>query len=171
MKTQALALPFALVSLFAVGAVSSVADDNDDNVFRAQMSGYNEVPAVSSTATGSFSATLSSDGTTLTFRLTYANLVGGDPVAAHIHFGQAGVAGGVAAFLCGGGSKPACPPAPATVTGTIVATDVIGPVAQGIAAGDLMALVRAMRRGKTYANAHNAMFPGGTLRGQISARD
>ena len=39
--------------------------------------------------------------------------------------------GGVSAFLCGGGGKPAC--AGGVATGEIVAANVLGPAAQGIA--------------------------------------
>ncbi len=170
MKTRWLGLSFAVVSVLAVGAAWSGADDDhhhqDRRLFRAEMSPFNEVPAISTTATGTFAARLSADGTTLAFRLTYADTEG-DPSAAHIHFAQAGVNGGVMAFLCGGGTKPACPPAPGVVMGTIVAADIVGPAAQGVVAGDFAAFVRALRAGRTYANAHNAKFPGGTLRGQI----
>ena len=166
MKTRWMGVSFAVVSLVALGVASSRAGDDDDRVFRARLSPYNEVPALNSAGTGSFAARLSRDGTTLAFRLTYADL-DGNVTAAHIHFAQAGVNGGVSAFLCGGGTKPPCPPAPATVTGTIVAADVIGPVAQGIAVGDFAALVRAMRNDRTYANVHSTVFPGGNIRGQI----
>jgi hypothetical protein len=167
MKMRWVALA-AVCSSFLVAGVFG--GDENEHTFRASMSPYNEVPAVSTTANGTFSLRISDDESSLSYRLTYAGTEG-DPSAAHIHLGQAGVNGGVSAFLCGGGSKPACPPAPAVVTGTIVASDVIGPVGQGIAAGDLAALVRAIRHWKTYANAHNAKFPGGTLRGQIMRRD
>ncbi len=136
------------------------------NHFHARMRSFNEVPAVSSAITGTFTADLSPDESMLTYTLTYANP--DVPIeVAHIHFGQPGVNGGVIAFLCGGGSKPACPAAPATVTGTIVASDIIGPTAQGFVAGDMTKLAQALRRGLVYANAHNATFPGGTLRGQL----
>jgi hypothetical protein len=54
------------------------------------------------------------------------------------------------------------------VTGTIVPTDVIGPVGQGIAAGEFDELVAAMRAGRAYANVHSTKFPGGEVRGQIN---
>ncbi len=73
---------------------------------------------------------------------------------AHIHFGQEGVNGGVAAFLCGGDGKPACPQGSGTVTGTIVADDVKAIAAQGLAANDIGALIRAIKAGYTYANVH-----------------
>jgi hypothetical protein len=89
---------------------------------------------------------------------------------AHIHFGQRGVAGGVVAFLCGGGNKPACP-ASGTVTGTIVSSDIIAVPAQGIAAGDLASVLKAMRAGLTYANVHTTNFANGEIRGQIRGGD
>jgi hypothetical protein len=57
---------------------------------------------------------------------------------------------------------------PATVTGTIDAPDILA--IQGIAAGDMAAALRAIRAGVTYANVHNAGFPGGEIRGQIRAQ-
>ena len=86
---------------------------------------------------------------------------------AHIHFGQRSVNGGVAASLCGGGGKPACPQS-GTVTGTVVPADVVGPAGQGIAAGEFDELVAAIRAGRTYANVHSTKFPPGEIRGQIN---
>ena len=90
-----------------------------------------------------------------------------DLAAAHIHLGQKNVAGGVSVFLCGG-AKPACPGTSGTVTGTRTAADVVGPAGQGIAAGEFAELVAAMQAGFTYVNIHNAMFPSGEIRGQIT---
>jgi hypothetical protein len=53
------------------------------------------------------------------------------------------------------------------VTGTIVAADIIAVPAQGIAAGEINELIRAMRAGVTYANVHTSLFGGGEIRGQI----
>ena len=53
----------------------------------------------------------------------------------------------------------ACPPAPATVTGTIEPDDVIGPTDQGIDAGEFDELVSAIRAGPTYANVHSSKYP------------
>ena len=106
-------------------------------------------------------------GTQISYSLTYSALQGGSALAAHIHFAQTSVNGGVVAFLCGGGGKPACPVNGGTVPGTIVAADVLAVPAQGIAAGDLASVLRAMRSGVTYANVHSAAFPGGEIRCQI----
>jgi CHRD domain len=91
---------------------------------------------------------------------------------AHVHFGQEDVNGGVSVFLCSNlagapAGVQACPPAPATITGTIAAGDVVGPAEQGIAPGELAELLAAMRAGVTYANVHSDKFPNGEIRGQI----
>jgi len=133
---------------------------------KARLEGFNEVPAISTTGEGKFKAQISNDETTIEYELSYDGLEGGAAFAAHIHLGQSGVIGGVMAFLCGGGGKPACP-ASGTVTGTIVAADIIGPAGQGIAAGELDEVIEAIRAGKAYANVHTPTFPGGEIRGQI----
>ena len=43
--------------------------------------------------------------------------------------------------------------------------------AQGIAAGDFGALLRAIRAEATYANMHTPNFPNGEIRGQIERSD
>ena len=43
----------------------------------------------------------------------------------------------------------------------------IGPAAQGITAGQLAELVRAMKAGVTYANVHSTLYPGGEIRAQL----
>ena len=158
----ALVLGGALV--LATFASYGSADSGKKGKFKAnRMSPYQEVPSVSTTARGSFEARIS--GSTIQYKLTYSGLSSA-AVVAHIHLGQVGANGGVAAFLCGGGSKGACP-ASGTVTGTIVASDVIGPTAQGIGANEIAELIAAMRAGVTYANVHTSNFGGGELRGQI----
>lgn len=135
--------------------------------FAALLRGANEVPSVSSTGRAAFAARLNSAGDTLSFVLRYADLEGPAIGAAHVHFGQAGANGGVMFFMCGGGGKPPCPPAPATITGTVVAADVLGPAAQGIAAGEFDEVVKALRSGLAYANIHTDKHPGGEIRGQV----
>jgi hypothetical protein len=88
-------------------------------------------------------------------------------LAAHIHLGQRDVNGGVSVFFCGGPTTPACTPGSGSFSGTFTATDVIGPVGQGIAAGELSELIAAIRAGRTYANVHTDKHPGGEIRGQV----
>lgn len=126
----------------------------------AALNGLEETPAVSTNGNGVVRAVISADGTSINFVLIYFDLEGA-VTDAHIHLGQAGVAGGVVAFLCAG-----CPPAGA-VSGTITAAEVLNVPSQGIAAGEIGELVRAMRRGATYVNVHSSLHPGGEIRGQI----
>src|SRR5262245_60676135 len=106
----------------------------------ATLSGYQEVPAVSTTSRGSFTADVSSDETTVSWELTY---VATDTTQAHLHFGQVGVNGGITVFLCTNlGNGPAgtqlCPASGGTISGMFTAADVGAmAVAQGIAAGEL----------------------------------
>jgi hypothetical protein len=141
------------------------------NLKADELTGYQENPDVSSTGTGSFEATIDDDAQTITYELSYSGIEGGDAFAAHIHFGKRAVNGGVSAFLCGGGDKPACPATEGTVTGVIDAADIVGPAGQGIEAGSFTELVAAMRAGHTYANVHSPRWPGGEIRAQINDRD
>lgn len=163
------ALAFLVLVLVAGFGVTVYAWRGDTQLF-ARLRGLNEVPPTTSRGSGELHATLDRDETTLTFRLEYRNLTGG-PGAAHIHFAPTKVNGGVMVFFCGGGGKPLCPTTTSgTVTGTITAADIVGPLAQGIApapAGDFADVVRAIRTGNAYANIHSERFPGGEIRGQI----
>jgi hypothetical protein len=134
--------------------------------FEAHLMGFNEVPATASQGHARLEARISDDESTITFKLDFTGLSAA-PLVAHIHFGARGTNGGVSFFFCGGGGKPACPAATSgTVMGTVVAADVVGPAAQGIAAGDLADIIRAIRHGVAYANMHTPTFPAGEIRGQ-----
>ena len=138
---------------------------------RAKLIGYNEVPSISTLATGEFRAKINRNANTIEYTLSYQGIEGGAATQAHIHLGQRHTNGGVSAFLCGGGDKPPCPPTAGTVRGIIDAADVIGPANQGIAPGEFGELVRAIRAGATYANVHSSpTYPGGEIRGQIKGR-
>ncbi len=137
--------------------------------FKANLDGYNEVPAVSSNGSGKLRIMIDDDAQTISYQLSYGGL-NAAAFAAHIHLGQRSVNGGVSAFLCGGGDKPACPAGTGgeeSVSGVIDAADVIGPAGQGIAAGEFDELVRALRAGVTYGNVHTSAHPGGEIRDQL----
>lgn len=164
---NAVANAAGLLVLF-LGSSAIAQDSGQENVFRATLSGAQEVPAISTNGQGSFQARLDPSGTELTYELEYSGLEGATTSVAHVHIGQAGVDGGVMFYLCGGGGKPACPNSSGTVTGTVTADDVIGPVGQGIAAGEFAEAIRAMRQGISYANVHTSLAPDGEVRGQIN---
>jgi len=165
----------ALLTLIALlPAVQAQAlDKHGGRDFRAVLVSTNEVPAVSSVAIGGFRARLAPDGAALHYELSYAGLEG-DLTQAHIHFGQKDVNGGIAVWLCSNLASPPtpagvqpCPVAPARITGIITSAEVVGPGAQGIAAGEFAELLAALRKGVAYANVHSSKFPGGEVRSQV----
>ena len=167
MKRSLTLMVAVAVSLLVVGSAQTQEQGGQGTILRASLRGSNEVPAVSSTGLAEFVGQVSSDETTVNWVLSYRNLEGATIVQAHVHFGQKDVNGGVMVFFCGGGGKPACPAAPATIMGTWVAADVLGPAGQGIAAGEFAEALAAMRNGLSYANIHTDKHPGGEIRGQV----
>lgn len=146
------------------------------------LSGFEEVPVVSTTGSGEFSATINKDETQISYRLSYANLEG-NIQQAHIHLGQRSVNGGISVWLCSNLPTPptpasppfpptqACLSSPATITGVITPNHVVGPTGQGIAPTEFAELIRAIKAGKTYVNIHTDKFPGGEVRSQIDHGD
>ena len=160
---------FALIGLVAVAAVASVAVAHER--LRTDLTGYEEVPAISSSGRGTFRAKVSNDESEIAWTLSYAGLEA-DATQAHIHFGQRSVIGGIAVFLCtnvgnGPAGTQACPLREGTITGTSAAADVIGPSAQGISAGEFAELLAAIRAGVAYVNVHSELFPVGEIRGHL----
>lgn len=167
MRPKLLVLAFAIAALI-LALVATVALGDDRSRARATLTGYEEVPSVSTMGRGEFRASIDDANQVINYSLTLGGTFNSPIGVAHIHLGQRSANGGVSAFLCGGGSKATTPcPQDGTVTGTIVPSDVIGPTGQGIAAGEWRELVAAMRAGVTYANAHSTTQPGGEIRGQI----
>src|SRR5258708_30378730 len=138
----------------------AAAADDDDTHFRAALVGTQETPAIFAAGSAIFEARVLDNDTRIEFVLTYEHLTA-PPLAAHVHFGQRGVAGGVSFFFCGGGGKPPCPASTSgTVTGTVVAADVVGPVAQGIAPGNLAAILQMIPAGWGSAHIHPPLHSG-----------
>jgi hypothetical protein len=139
--------------------------------FRADLDGFEEVPPVSTSGGGRFDAELFAEHGELAYKLTYSRLE--SPVAqSHIHFGQAGVNGGITVFLCtnldnGPDGTQGCPEGGGEVSGTITADDVIGPEAQGISPGEFAELLEAMLNRSTYVNVHTVEHGGGEIRGEV----
>jgi hypothetical protein len=162
---------FVLTALVLFGfAGTMVRADDDDLVISARMRGLNEVPPTTSESQTEFQGTISRDGTTITYTLTWSGLTG-PPLFSHIHFGPPKVNGGVMVFLCGGGGKPACTQdTSGEASGTITASDIVGPAAQGIdpaPAGVFADVIRAILTGNAYANLHTKKYPGGEVRGLV----
>ena len=162
-----------LVALWSAMVVAPVAAQAEH---RTRLSGYDETPnTINTPASGEFRAKLRDGGTSIDYELTYRDTP--TPVTqAHIHFGLPATSGGIVLFLCtnltpptGVPAPPGCPPAPATVTGTLSAADVIAVPTQGIDAGaaGFPEILRAIREGAAYANVHTSGRPSGEIRGRL----
>ena len=168
----------AFVAVIAVlGVVAAAVATGGGRNISERLMGFQEVPAVSTGASGRFEAQIGRFSDEIRYRLSYRDLEG-SVTQAHIHLGQERVNGGISVWLCGNPSPtvtpPAgtqmCPPAPATITGTLEPDDVVGPTGQGIDAGQFDELLDAIDAGVTYANVHSSRFPGGEIRGQLDDR-
>jgi hypothetical protein len=159
-----------IASLAALAAPAQAAETHKAKL----MEGVQETPAVITGAEGSFKMDIPKGDGSFNFELTYEGLENGTVTQAHIHVGQANVMGGIVVFLCTNLTPPAgvpvpppCPPPPAKVTGTRTAADVLPQTAQGVSAGELSAVLTAVREGVAYANVHTTGSPSGEIRGQI----
>jgi len=167
-----------LLSLAALALVSAVALAQGFVNIRELLTGFEEVPSVSTRANGQFNARIAKDGRAIDWELSYSDLEGAVQQS-HIHIGNTGVNGGISVFLCTNlGNGPvgtqSCPPPPAVISGRIFAADVSPNIAataaartQGLNTGEIEELVAAMRAGATYVNVHTTLWPGGEVRSQI----
>jgi len=160
-------LVLAMAGLFATATIAR------GEIFQATLTGYEEVPVVSSTGTGLFYA--SSDSPDSIFYSLWVTKLQGTVTQAHIHIAQPGVNGSIVIWLCQTatnidptGSSPQCPQE-GTVTGVITGANVIAgsQAGQQLAAGDIKAALTALRAGAGYANVHTNLSTGGEIRGQI----
>jgi hypothetical protein len=167
---------FGIVTVLLVGLATATVASAEH--IRATLTGYEEVPVVSTFASGEFNARISNDDESIEYELTYSGLQG-TVQQSHIHVAQLSVNGSIVIWLCQTaapfldptGKAPQCPQQ-GTVTGTITAANVIGgspPNPQQLTAGDLAEVIAAMRAGTAYANVHTTLSPGGEIRGQLRA--
>ena len=130
-----------------------------DEMFKAELSTAQEVPppTVPDGYEGGGTATVTLSGDSITYHATYSGLTG--PVAAaHIHYGEPGVAGPVMFPLDAEGAG-----AEGTLSGTLseddfAATDEVATYADALA---------AIRAGESYVNIHTAANPKGELRADL----
>jgi hypothetical protein len=168
-----LKLVLAIGVMSLLGAVGVAVATGGKDV-RERLTGYEEVPTLSSPASGEFQARLSRFSDEIRWRLSYRGFTS-DVTQAHIHFGARATNGGISIWLCGNPSATITPPAgtaacplrEGTVTGVSGPDDVVGPSGQGIAAGEWEEFVDALRAGVTYANVHTTDRAGGEIRAQL----
>ena len=158
------------IALLLAGSLVGISPALAAEGLTAQLNGFEETPSTLNTpGTGVFLGLVDNDETTITYQLFYADMQGANVLFAHIHFGKPGESGGIVAFLCGGGGKPACPAGGTLISGTITADNVQAVASQNLPANDMPAFVRAIKNGFTYVNVHTNAFPSGELRGQIKS--
>jgi hypothetical protein len=178
-RPRDLVLRCALAVGWTLAAVPALADDGpgDAAVVRAKLIGYEEVPSVSSTGSGTFKARIDKATGEIDYDFSYEGMQG-TVLQAHIHFGQKGFNGGISVWLCQSATNPApaavaattplCASPAGAFSGRITANSVVGPGgAQQLGAGELTELVAALRAGVAYVNVHTNISPGGEIRGQI----
>lgn len=170
------ALHRGAAALFGLLAATALADGRHDGRVEARLKGFQEVPAVSSAASGRFKAQIDKASQNLRYELTYDGLEG-EVRMAHIHLGQRGVNGGIMVWLCQTPANPSpvasTPPCPqsGSVAGVVSAADVVGPAGQGVAAAEFAEAIAAIGAGAAYANVHSSKFPAGEIRGQLRDDD
>jgi CHRD domain-containing protein len=169
----------AIVCVVALAMSSGIVVATNFGTIREFLTGYEEVPSVSTGASARFSARIKKEGPEIEWQLRYSELEG-DVQQSHIHFAQKGVNGGITVFLCtnlgnGPAGTQACPPGPAVISGTIVAADVSPNIPatlaarnQGLNTGEIEELIDAMHAGATYVNVHSSLWPAGEIRSQIN---
>jgi CHRD domain-containing protein len=170
------ALLVVVVAALAGGSYAVARGGGNGGGFSARLDGWQEVPSQVTSGDGSFQArVIRVEGDlAIEYVLRYEDLEG-PAGAAHIHIGSKHENGAVSAFLCGGGGEDPCPPTEGEVDGVILRSEVSpggSSTAQGVGPGEIEDLIRAMRRGETYANVHTfggppPRAPGGEIRGQI----
>ena len=171
MTSVRIKLVLAVVSACALIAVGTVAGARQGNRFDGHLTGYEEVPALSTTGAGEFRAHLDQNNQSISWELTFGGTES-NVTQAHIHFENATENGPIVVFFCsnlgnGPAGTQACPPF-GTISGTIEADDVLGNAAdRGLEAGAFQELVNAMRSGATYVNVHTSGRPGGEIRAQL----
>ena len=173
-------LHVALAVLMTVSVPTLVRADREDREDRIHIDlvGFQEVPSVSTPASGKFKARIARDDQSIDYELTFSGLVG-TVQQSHIHVAQRGVNGSVVVWLCQTVTTAAPPsvasltpfcPQSGTVTGTITAANVVtaGTASQQIVAGELAEVLAAIRAGVAYVNVHaTPLNPGGEIRGQF----
>jgi CHRD domain-containing protein len=152
MKNRSWIAATAVVGAFALlGGCSQMKSmmGGDESRGRAQnitLSGSNQVPPVTTTATGSGTVSINADRS-VTARITVSGMT---PTAAHIHTGAAGANGPVAVGFVKSGDNVFVAPEGARMTEEQYA---------------------AYKAGNTYVNVHSARNPGGEIRAQLRAID
>ena len=138
---------------------------------QADLTGYQEVPAISTVAKGTFDAWIDTEAGEIFWKLKYDGLEGAVQQA-HVHFGQMSVNGGVSFFLCSNlGNGPVgtqtCPEGPAVLEGVITADWWSGPVLPVSSRAHWLKSWPPSGTGRPMRTSTRTKWPGGEIRGQL----
>jgi len=149
----------ATALVVAILGASSIADAQE--VFRARLSGDNQVPVVATNSGGRFQIVVNNGATAGEYTLRVDS--GVRITQAHFHCGAAGVNGPVIVFLAGfhaqGWDVDGQWVSNATVTDANVVNTACG--------ATLAEIFQQARTGNVYVNVHSVAHPGGVVRGQL----
>ncbi len=155
---------FATVSvLFSVLVYSGMV--NADELFKATLTGDQEVPPVTTDTTGKALFRLNKAETEIEIQLHVND--GVRITQSHIHCAPAGVNGPVVVFLAGLHAAGLDVDGKWVSNATIKDTSIVNTAC----GATVSALAAQMRNGNTYANVHSVAHPGGVVRGQIEPAD
>ena len=168
-----LAIATAIGALLVAGTVKA------EDEARARLTGFQEVPSVSTEGSGTFEAVISPKGDAIDYEITYTGMQGA-VTQSHMHVGQKSVNGGVVLWICGNtittpptpgpAGTPTCTSPDGHFAGTWRPGDVQTLGTQQIKTGQLDEVIEAIHGGVAYVNVHTALSPGGEIRGQVRPR-
>ncbi len=151
--------------LTAVFVAMAVAVANADELFKANLTGDQEVPPVTTDTTGKVFLRLNKAETEIEIQLHVND--GVRITQSHIHCAPFGVNGPIIIFLAGlhaaGLDIDGKWVSNATITNTSIVNTACG--------STLAAIAQQMRNGNTYVNVHSVAHPAGEIRGQVESAE
>jgi len=165
----------ALSTIVGGFIVFSCSSDDNGQVRHANLVGSQEVPPVTTAATGTLTLTISDDHTRIAYQLVTVGPFTSNVRFAHIHIQQPGVNGPVVLFFCTNDPPPtgvpapqACPTTGGTISGSLTAADFIPSTqAANLGINTFADAVAQILSGGAYANVHTVINPSGEIRAQI----
>ncbi|MGA9149702.1 MAG: CHRD domain-containing protein [Candidatus Nitrosopolaris sp.] len=162
--TVGLATALLIFGAAVNGFINYASAQQQQQQFTAKLSGKNEVPPVTTPATGIATFTVSPDGSSLNYVLSVSDITG--VMGAHLHAGPSTQNGPTIAGLFNPSmtGHPTGKVHGSLSKGIIRASNLTGPLA-GKELSDLILLIKT---GNTYVNVHTTQNRGGEIRGQLS---
>ncbi|HIE65829.1 MAG: CHRD domain-containing protein [Nitrospira sp.] len=143
---------FFITGLLVMAGCGSLSDDSTTSLFPGLLTGGQEVPPVTISATGTGSFVLNATKTALTYDITVDGLSGAGMTGAHFHNAAAGLNSAVERNIIGDFAVGT-----GTATGVWSNTDV----------PSLSDFLTEFEAGRMYVNVHTVANPGGEIRTQV----